>query len=131
MARILLIDDSPSALQTVAGILEEAGYEVETCGEGKGAVQLLRHNRFDLIITDIYMSDEDGLEVMWEARQICPTVPVVAVSGVTGVGNMLGVAKYLGACQTVRKPFSSRDLLNAVGAALGGIPKQDLAREGG
>jgi CheY-like chemotaxis protein len=119
MPRVLVIDDSASALQTVEMILADAGYEVVTCTGGKSAVQMLRREAFDLIVTDIYMPERDGLEVIRESRRICPNVPVVAMSGVTGKRSMLAAARHLGACQTVLKPCSKASLLDAVAAALG------------
>jgi CheY-like chemotaxis protein len=118
MPKILLIDDSTAALEIIGTILVDAGYQVVTRACGKCALQLLRREPFDLIVTDIYMPDEDGLEVIRDRGKICPSVPVVAISGVSGKRNMLGVAKRLGACQIVQKPCSKAELLNAVTAAL-------------
>jgi DNA-binding NtrC family response regulator len=123
MAKILIIDDSISAVETAEMILVEAGYQAVSCTDGRDAIRLLRGqsaDTFDLILTDIYMPDEDGLEVIREARTICPHVPIVAMSGITGSMSMLGVASRLGACQTVTKPFSREDLLGAIEAALSG-----------
>lgn len=103
-------------------MLTEAGYEVVVCLDGNCAIEMLRRNRFDLVITDIYMPDKDGLEVIRETRQICPDVPVLAVSGVSDHRDMLAVAGYLGACRTLRKPLSKPDLLGVVGAAIGAAP---------
>jgi two-component system, chemotaxis family, chemotaxis protein CheY len=122
MCKVLVIDDSPSALQMVAMTLGEAGYQVVACTDGKRAVQMLRHETFDLIVTDIYMPDEDGLEVIRKSRRICPGVPIVAMSGVTGKRNMLLVAQQMGARRTVPKPSSKADLLDAVKEALSAAP---------
>jgi CheY-like chemotaxis protein len=119
MPRILVIDDSPSALQTAEVILADAGCRVVACTDGKHALRMMREEAFDLIITDIYMPDEDGLQVIRERRRICPKVPIVAMSGIAGQRSMLTVAKHLGACRTVQKPLSRADVLGAVGAALG------------
>jgi CheY-like chemotaxis protein len=119
MFRILVIDDSLSALQVTEMILAEAGYEVRTCSEGKRALELLEEEAFDLVITDIYMPDLDGLEVIQLEHRTRPNVPIVAVSGMTGARNMLKVARHMGACQTVQKPFSKAGLIEAVETALG------------
>lgn len=119
MSRILVIDDSLSALQVIEMILVEAGYEARTCSGGKRALELLDSEPFDLIVTDIYMPELDGLEVIKEEHRIRPDIPIVAVSGMTGLHNMLQAAKLLGACQTVQKPFSKATLLAAIEAALG------------
>lgn len=123
MIRILVVDDSPSALQTVETILTEAGYQVHTCSSGECAARKLQREAFDLIVTDIYMPDRDGLEVIQDARRTCPDVPIVAMSGITGEGSMLIVARHMGACQILQKPFSRADLLATVGAALGTAPR--------
>jgi CheY-like chemotaxis protein len=120
MPRILLIDDSPSALQVIGMMLAEADYETRACGDGKSALAALKSEAFDLIITDIYMPEKDGLEVILEERRIGLNIPVIAVSGMTGDLDMLAIAKLMGARQTLRKPFTRTDLLAAVGAALSG-----------
>jgi DNA-binding response OmpR family regulator len=119
MPRILVIDDSLSALQMFDMILAEAGHEACTCREGKRALELLERERFDVIITDIYMPDVDGLELIRAGRRIRPDTPILAVSGMTGPRDMLKAARFLGARQTIHKPFSKADLLAAVEAALG------------
>jgi DNA-binding response OmpR family regulator len=84
--------------------------------------------RFDLIVTDIYMPDGDGLEVIRDLRRVRPNIPFIAMSGMTGQRDMLKVAKYLGASQTLLKPFSAGDLLAAVEAAIGKSLPEGAAR---
>jgi DNA-binding NtrC family response regulator len=119
MSKILVIDDSISALQAVEMILADAGYHVHTCLGGRSALQALQQESFNLVITDIYMPDEDGLEVIRDSRRIRPNVPIVAMSGITGPRSMLRVAKFMGASETLQKPFSREELLAAVVVALG------------
>jgi CheY-like chemotaxis protein len=122
MPKILVIDDSPTVLEIVEVVLAEAGYQVHACTDVRHGLQALQREPFDLIVTDIYMPDTDGIELIREGRRIRPNIPIVAMSGVTGRRGMLAVAKHLGACQTVLKPFSKADLLDAAGAALGKSP---------
>jgi len=119
MHKILVIDDSLAALQMVETMLVEAGHEVTACLESRDVLRLLENETFDLIVTDIYMPDHDGLEIIREARWICPQVPIVALSGLTGSRDLLPIAKHLGACQTLQKPFDKNTLLNIVDTALG------------
>ena len=118
MPHILVIDDSRSTLETVALMLVTAGHQVRCCADGKHAQQMMEHEAFDLVVTDIFMPEQDGLEIIREARRLQPKVPVLAMSGISGTLDMLPVAQRLGACQLLRKPFSTTDLLAAVEMAL-------------
>jgi DNA-binding NtrC family response regulator len=122
MPRILIIDDSPSMLEAIAMMLAAGGHQVCTCPDGKRAQQVLHDEAFDLVLTDIFMPEEDGLKVIMEARKRQPALPIIAMSGYGGSLDMLDVASHLGACQLLRKPFSRTDLLAAVGRALGSPP---------
>lgn len=117
MARILVVDDSPSALVAARCMLEEDEHHVATCSSGKAVRALLRDERFDLVITDIYMPEEDGLELIRELRTTCET-PIVAMSGMTGHMDMLPVARRLGAASTLTKPFSKSQLRKALAESL-------------
>ncbi|WP_321472958.1 response regulator [uncultured Paludibaculum sp.] len=118
MPKIVVIDDSPSTLEAVESMLAATGFEVSAFTMWASAVQKLTTEVVDLIITDVYMPGADGLEVIRARRHICPDVPVVAMSGMRGRRDMLKVARLMGACQTLRKPFSREELVAAVHAAL-------------
>jgi DNA-binding NtrC family response regulator len=117
--KILVIDDSSTMLRIVRKTLEDAGYQVSTCQDAKTAGKLAAAERFALVITDIYMPDRDGLDLIRDLRRLHPGLPFLAMSGMTGQLNMLKVAKHLGASQTLQKPFSAQDLVAAVEAAIG------------
>lgn len=135
MSKILVIDDSPSALEVMANMLSEGGHEARLCRDGDSARTFLELETFDLIVTDVYMPNTDGLEVILEQRRARPRTPVVAVSGMTGPRNLLAVAKRLGACQTIQKPFTKTQLLTAIATALGTmrdgppVPDAELAND--
>jgi DNA-binding NtrC family response regulator len=114
MATILVIDDSPSALSLAEQILGEAGHRVISCLWAADAMKVLAETPVDILITDLYMPDKDGLELIQEAHKMRPDVPIIAVSGAAGVKNLLHAAKLLGAACTLRKPFTKEQLLNAV-----------------
>ncbi len=120
MARILVIDDSASVLELAGQILRQAGHEVVTAESGKRGESILASQPLDLVITDIYMPEEDGLEVIRKARRTCPGLRVLAMSVVTGKHGMLHVARALGAAGTLLKPFAAGDLLDAVASCLEG-----------
>lgn len=119
MAIILVVDDSASAREQVQSILSAAGFRVIAAPGGKHAILVLHKRTIDLIITDVYMPEGDGLEVIRSARAICPQTPILVMSGATGAMDMLKVAKCLGASATLVKPFSRAELLEAVDRILG------------
>lgn len=119
MGKILVIDDSQSMLRLVESILVPAGHEVIALSDPTKAYELMAQSRLDLILTDIYMPDRDGLEIIAGARKICPHVPVIAASSATGEKDMLRMARMMGAAGTLPKPFSSSDLLHSVSRVLG------------
>jgi CheY-like chemotaxis protein len=118
MANILVIDDSPSVLSLTERILAGAGYTVTTCLSAREGMKLAARTPVDLIITDMYMPDKDGLEVIAEAQKVCPKVPVLAVSSACGTKDVLHAARLLGATRTLQKPFSKQQLLEAVAATM-------------
>jgi DNA-binding NtrC family response regulator len=119
MATILAIDDSISVLAWLENELSSAGHEVITCSDGGQGEKLLRERAVDLIITDIYMPERDGIELIQHARQIAPGVKVIAISGAPPKLDMLRAARALGAAHTLKKPFNLEQLIEAVNGTLG------------
>ncbi|MGH7996659.1 MAG: response regulator [Opitutaceae bacterium] len=120
MARILLVDDSPSIRSLLEKTLRAAGHEVAAADNGKDGLKLAqREPRFDLILTDIYMPDGDGLEFLFSLRRAGAPIPVIAMSSATsGPKNMLAAARTIGAKLTLHKPFTAVDLLKAVDSVI-------------
>ena len=114
MKRILLIDDDPELLDVLSHVLSQAGYQVATAADGRQASALYRSHTPDIVITDIYMPDRDGLEALMELRRDFPRVKVIAMSGGISNQEMLQVASALGASRTLAKPFEPAELLSAV-----------------
>ncbi|MGC4049660.1 MAG: response regulator [Paludibaculum sp.] len=121
-----MIDDSPSMLESIQMMLQSSGFDVAVFSRWSNAHQKLQAEGVDLIITDIYMPDADGLEVIRARRSMCPHVPVVAMSGMSGTRDMLKVARLMGACLTLRKPFTKEQLLGAISSALVGNLQQKV-----
>ena len=72
----------------------------------------------DLIVVDIFMPEMDGLELIPLIRKTRPATKIIAISGGSGLRDYLGTAKKLGAHDTLKKPFSFQELLDAVSAQL-------------
>jgi CheY-like chemotaxis protein len=122
MANILVIDDSKSALLQTELILTGSGHRVIPCLSASRALKLAAQTRVDLIVTDIYMPDKDGLEIIRDARKVYPGILIIAISGACNAKDMLNVARHLGAACTLRKPFSKEQLLQAAYMALTPAP---------
>jgi DNA-binding NtrC family response regulator len=116
VARILIIDDEVSIRRPLQIILERAGHEVVSAGNGSEAVRLWRQRAGDLVITDIHMPEKNGLETIVELRQIAPHTRILAMSGgdLNPRVDVLGDATLLGAIRTISKPFTLEEMLRAV-----------------
>ena len=114
MATILIIDDEEPIRALLRTTLESAGYEVTEAPNGRIGLELYRHKPTELVITDILMPELNGLDMLLELTREFLHAKVIAISGVGGEQNVLDVAKLLGARQTLQKPFSLPQLLDAV-----------------
>ncbi|MBF0141228.1 MAG: response regulator [Magnetococcales bacterium] len=122
MSRILIIDDDQSILDFLRECLEKDGYQVNEAVDGKQAALCYRINPADLVITDIFMPVQDGLELIVELKINFPKIKIIAISG--GAQTMsaelgLRITKFLGAVQQLEKPFTRKMVLDAVHLELG------------
>ena len=120
MRSILVIEDDAEMRRMLQQLLAAAGYEVRTADDGKAAGALCESKPPDLVITDIYMPNKDGLEVIMDLRASFPQVKIIAMSGQLTRKNMLPVALTLGAVRTLPKPFEIDELLQTVKEVLDG-----------
>jgi len=100
--------------------LADAGYTVTEAADGVQAAALLRANEFALVITDIYMPNRDGLELITQLHLRYPGSRIIAMSGHPTKRTMLAVAAKLGGARTIQKPFLPREMLDLVKAVLNG-----------
>lgn len=120
MATILLVDDDDLFRGVVMDTLTHAGYDVRDAADGAHALRDFREHRAQLVVTDIFMPEQDGIALIQELLRIEPTVKVVAMSGHTGKSDYLRFAARLGAKRVLEKPFHEADLLEAVAEVLAG-----------
>lgn len=121
MPSVLVVDDEEQMRQLIRETLEQAGYEVEEACDGKEGLRRYRTKPADLVIMDILMPDQDGLESIMMLHREFPTSRVIAISGgsdMIGILNFLDVAKMLGARRALKKPFEMKTLLDAVAAEI-------------
>ncbi len=121
MPSVLVVDDDDQVRQLIRETLEQAGYGVQDARDGKEGLERYRVKPTDLVIMDILMPDQDGLESIMTLRREFPTSRVIAITGgsdMIGILNFLDVAKMLGARRTLQKPFEMKTLLDAVAVEL-------------
>ena len=120
MAYVLLIDDDAQVGNTVRKLLERAGHDVRLEGDGRAGLRAFRERSPDVVVTDIYMPDCDGFEVIRELRGTAPDTLIVAASGGGAVQKelLLGSAEALGADLILSKPFKIEVLLEAIDQAI-------------
>jgi DNA-binding NtrC family response regulator len=116
--RILLVDDEEADRVGLALILEQAGYSVEVAESGNEAIQSFVRNPCRVVVTDVVMTDGDGVELVRMLRQFRPDASVIAV---TGKGSAaIGAAQTMGVAQVLEKPVDADELVGAVRQALSG-----------
>jgi two-component system, chemotaxis family, chemotaxis protein CheY len=119
VGRILLIDDNDLIRKMMSRMLASGGYEVQEAANGKVGVACYRKQRSDVVITDILMPEQEGLETIRKLRDVDPKVKIIAISGADeDRARYLDLAVKLGARRTLQKPFTLDDLLTAVGKVL-------------
>lgn len=119
--RILVVDDNPDIRGFIEALLEGAGYEVATASNGDEALGLLAERGAEVVITDLFMPERDGLETIEALRRQYPRMGVIAISGGRetpgGTSEYLSVARLAGADCTLRKPITADALFQAVRTA--------------
>jgi CheY-like chemotaxis protein len=115
--RLLVADDDADMRQSMRLLLQRAGYEVELAADGARALELQRSRPTDVLITDIFMPESDGLETIERFRREFPGVRIIAMSG--GGARFRGetfleTAGIAGAHAVLRKPFDKRVLLDTL-----------------
>jgi DNA-binding response OmpR family regulator len=120
VGRVLIIDDDTAMRGTMRKILERAGHEVRDAADGRKGVALFRAEGADLVVTDLLMPEQEGIETIIELRGVAPGVRILAVSGADALGHdgRLLDAEALGADASLAKPFTVDQLRNAVAALL-------------
>jgi len=104
MNRILVVDDEPMIRSLLRKKMEQIGHEVVEAADGRKAIRCLSESSFDLVIADIVMPEQDGLEVIMFLQKEQPDVKVIAVTGF-GKDIYLSCAEKLGAARVFSKPF--------------------------
>ena len=114
--KILVIDDEAAVRYAITRILETEGYEVTTAPDGLRGMSQFRLWNPDLVITDLIMPEQEGMQTIKQMREADTGVKILAISGGGRLVNVdfLQVARRLGADEVLAKPFDARELLSIV-----------------
>ncbi len=111
-----MIDDDDAIRLSLKLALEDADHHVEDAANGQEGISRFRANPAELVITDIFMPEKEGLETIDEIKRDCPQTKIIAISGGGRMDpeNYLVIAKRVGADCSLFKPFDIQLLLSTV-----------------
>jgi len=121
MARVLIAEDEPSIVESLAFLLRRAGYDVACVLDGEAAIATLLGDRPDLLILDLMLPRRNGFEVLKTVRSE-PTLAALPVLVLTAKGQPQDrrLAEQIGVEAFMTKPFSNRDIVDEVRRLVGG-----------
>lgn len=110
---VLIVDDNADMRSFVKIVLERAGFEAQVAADGERALDLQRAHPADVLITDIFMPERDGIELIHQFKTAFPQVKIIAMSGGGRISkrDYLPLAADIGADLVLRKPFAAETLL--------------------
>jgi two-component system nitrogen regulation response regulator NtrX len=114
---ILIVDDEPSILRSLSGILMDEGFETMTATNGYEALQCLETQRPDLVLLDIWMPGLDGIDTLKEIKSQHPHVQVVMITGHGTIETAISATK-IGAYDFIEKPLNIDRVIVAINNAL-------------
>lgn len=123
MAKILVVDDDRIVRLLLQEMISREGHTVSAFENAQDALASVSKAPPELVITDIFMPEKSGLEMIVELRRVAPEIPIIAISGDSasregGHVECLEVAKCLGSSRILEKPFTKQQVLDAVRKAL-------------
>lgn len=127
--RVLVVDDHDSVRDAIAGLLNARGFEAEAVDSGETALERLRANYYDVLVTDILMPGMSGLDVITEALKLDRNMPVLALTAVSD-NHTARDAIQRGAMDYLTKPVEMDDLAKAVESA-GNYRRSEIKRRSG
>jgi two-component system nitrogen regulation response regulator NtrX len=114
---VLIVDDEPSIVQSLHGILSDEGFEVLSAEGGLKALDIIKETIPDIVLLDIWMKDIDGIETLSRIRELYPSLQVIMISGHGTIETAVKATK-LGAYDFIEKPLSLEKVLLTINNAL-------------
>jgi two-component system nitrogen regulation response regulator NtrX len=115
--RILIVDDSAGTRESLGGVLRDEGYVIRTASSGAEARAALEREGCEVVLLDLLLPDEDGLELLGELRRSYPELPVIVISGHGNVETAVKATR-LGAYDFLEKPLALERVALSVGNAI-------------
>jgi CheY-like chemotaxis protein len=113
--RILLVDDQPDLRLSLRFMLEHDEFLVSEASNGAQALERLAREKIDVILTDLYMPDIDGISLVRALGSLPTRPPIIAMSGwYAGHKDALEAARTLGSDALLEKPFTRQDLVRTI-----------------
>ena len=130
--KILVIDDDHMVRYALSRILQRSGYDVVTASDGKRGMMLVREELPDIVITDIIMPEQEGIETIGLLRHQYPQMKIIAISGGGRIRNIdfLEMARSLGADDVISKPFEADEPLGRLRRVASANPESSGELEG-
>ena len=120
MARVLVVDDEEMERAYLETVLGASGHDVRVAADGKQALRAVSEGGIDVVVTDLFMPNCDGLELIRHLRGADQKVPIIVVSA--GIGDVidpiLRAALLLGATALLPKPASPQEIADTVAQAV-------------
>lgn len=116
-AKILLVDDEQPSLEALTLLLKGAGHTVTGTASGSEAASLIGRDNFDIVITDLFLPDFDGIELLKKTRDISPRSEVILITGHASAQTAVKAMKE-GAFDYIVKPINLEELRIIIGKAL-------------
>jgi DNA-binding NtrC family response regulator len=113
MPKLLLVEDDPALQFTIQTALEEKGYAVDAVSTTEEAIQHLAGGVYPIVISDIYIDERTGLDILNEAKRKDPRCSVILMTG-RGTIETVRAASRGGAFDYIAKPFELKDMLRAI-----------------
>jgi len=114
---LLIVDDDPYGLESLASLLVDFGYAVSTCQNAPDALEKIKEHRFDVVLTDIKMPAMTGIELLRHIHLIDPRLPVILLTAFAELDVAVDAIKR-GAFDFITKPYDPEYLVHAVDKAV-------------
>ncbi len=115
---VLVVEDDQILRNLIVRSLKAAQYQVSEAADGQKAIKALEAAPVSIVVTDIIMPDQEGVETIIEIRRRWPDIKIVAMSGGGRIDPtmILGLAQTFGADALLKKPFKPQDLIDVLSA---------------